>query len=139
MKEFGLVKENSELKAYGAGLLSSFGELEFSCTGKDPEGKVAPPIYKPFIPEEAAEKSYPITHYQPMYYVVENLESCKDLIKRFTMNKLERPFTLKYNPYTNSVDVIDSEEKIISIANSVQNNLDLIKSALGKLKHDYQE
>ncbi|EFC37635.1 phenylalanine 4-monooxygenase [Naegleria gruberi] len=132
--EFGLVKENNELKAYGAGLLSSFGELEFSCTGKDRNGKVPPPEYRNFVPTEAAERSYPITHYQPMYYVVDSLESCKELIKGFTMNNLEKEFVVKYNPYTNTVDVLDSEAKLIALTKTVQNNLDLISTALGKLK-----
>ncbi|KAL9645368.1 hypothetical protein ABK040_002567 [Willaertia magna] len=136
--EFGLVREKNretgklELKAYGAGLLSSFGEMEYSCTGIDKEtGKQCE--YRAFVPEEAAERSYPITHYQPMYYVVESIESCKDLIKRYVNSQLQRPFTVKYNPYTNTVDVLDSQEKLITLTNNIQNNLDLLKTTLRKL------
>ncbi len=40
--EFGLCRQNGELRAYGAGLLSSFGELEYCLTDK--------PALKPFDP-----------------------------------------------------------------------------------------
>ena len=135
--EFGIVKEQGQLKAYGAGLLSSFGELEYGCSGLDKEtGKK--PEYLPFVPEDAADRVYPITHYQPIYYVVESLESCKDLIRRYVNNSLDRPFQLKYNPYTSTVDVLDSQEKLISLTKSIQNNMDLLKSSLSKIGRSYE-
>ena len=58
--EFGLCEQDGERKAYGAGLLSSFGELEYAM-GTTP--KVLP--FDPFV---AAEQEYPITTYQPTYF-----------------------------------------------------------------------
>ncbi|KAL9649354.1 hypothetical protein ABK040_016181 [Willaertia magna] len=135
--EFGLVKEKnaegkSELRAYGAGLLSSFGELEYSCTGVDKETGIKCE-YRRFIPEEAAERSYPITCYQPMYYVVDGLELCKEQIRSYVNNQLSRPFNVKYNPYTSSVEVLDTNEKLVALSGTIQNNIELLRSTLKKL------
>ena len=47
--------ENGERKAFGAGLLSSFGELEYSCSPTRPGGGVDEfPNYLPWEPDVAA-------------------------------------------------------------------------------------
>jgi len=67
--EFGVTRQNGQLKAYGAGLLSSFGELEWCLSGK--------PELKSFDPETTGQQSYPITEHQPIYFVTESFESAK--------------------------------------------------------------
>lgn len=54
---------------YCLGLLSSFGELEYACC----DNLVAKerPVIVPWEPDVAAETSYPITSYQPKYFVAE--------------------------------------------------------------------
>lgn len=99
--EFGLCKQNGELKAYGAGLLSSYGELEWS-VGQDPSGKK--PEYREWNPFNAADQSYPITTYQPIYYIAESFEQAKDRMVEFSKT-LSRPFNVRYNPYTLSIEV----------------------------------
>jgi len=65
--EYGLCKEDGKQKAYGAGLLSSFGELKY-CLGGDDEK----PEVQPFNVFEAAKQEIFITTYQPMYYLAES-------------------------------------------------------------------
>jgi len=67
--EFGMCRQNGELKAYGAGLLSSFGELEWCLSGK--------PELRSFDPEKTGSQKYPITEHQPVYFVTESFESAK--------------------------------------------------------------
>ncbi|KAF4526303.1 hypothetical protein B566_EDAN015218 [Ephemera danica] len=67
--EFGLCRQDGEIKAYGAGLLSSFGELQYCLTDK--------PEVRPFEPEKTCLQSYPITEYQPVYFVADSFEDAK--------------------------------------------------------------
>lgn len=58
------------MKAFGAGLLSSYGELQYCLTDK--------PELREFEPSKTSEQKYPITEYQPVYYVADSFESAKD-------------------------------------------------------------
>ncbi|MEM9691000.1 MAG: ACT domain-containing protein [Myxococcota bacterium] len=99
--EFGLLRESGELKAYGAGLLSSFGELSYACTGVDPETG-AKPEYLDWEPQVAAEQDYPITRYQPRYFVAPSLRAAKERMRRFCQG-LPRPFYARHNALTDSI------------------------------------
>lgn len=68
--EFGLCRQDGQIKAFGAGLLSSFGELQY-CLSSEPE-------LRPFDPPKTALQDYPITQYQPIYYVAESFEDAKE-------------------------------------------------------------
>ena len=55
--EFGLCTEGGQRKAYGAGLLSSFGELEYACAPYRPAGgESTSPTYLPWEPSLAAKQ-----------------------------------------------------------------------------------
>lgn len=68
--EFGICRQNNELRAYGAGLLSSFGELQY-CLSDQPE-------HRPFDPEVTGITKYPITQFQEVYYIAESFEDAKE-------------------------------------------------------------
>ena len=95
--EFGLCKQEGQLRAYGAGLLGSYGELKY-CLGGDEEK----PEYLPWDPEVAGVTPYPITTFQPKYFVA---SSFKDATKKMNdyANSFSRPFTLDYNAFTETV------------------------------------
>lgn len=65
-----MCRQGGELKAFGAGLLSSYGELEYCLTDK--------PQLKDFEPEITGVTKYPITQFQPLYYVADSFESAKE-------------------------------------------------------------
>ncbi|MFI5181065.1 MAG: phenylalanine 4-monooxygenase [Thermoanaerobaculia bacterium] len=58
--EFGLVREDGELRTFGAGLLSSFGEMERFTR----EAEIRPLDF-----EDASSRPYDPTRYQPVLYV----------------------------------------------------------------------
>jgi len=101
--EFGLCKQNGKNKAYGAGLLSSFGELEYAC-GDDHPGGETPPEIKPWDPEVAARQAFPITTYQPVYFLAESLHDAKQRMRAYCEG-LQRPFFALHNAQTDTVHI----------------------------------
>ena len=78
--EFGICRQDDGLRAYGAGLLSSFGELEYCLSDK--------PEIRQFDPPKTALQPYPITEYQPIYYVTDSFESAKEKMMYFTISNI---------------------------------------------------
>lgn len=103
--EFGLLREQGQLKAYGAGVLSSFGEMAHAVDlpQNAAAGPPAPrPEYLPWEPAVAAEREYPITTYQPAYFVAESLHDAKLKMRAFC-EELHKPFRARYNPLTQQI------------------------------------
>jgi phenylalanine-4-hydroxylase len=73
--EFGLIEEDGETKAYGAGLLSSFGELENAFTDNVER--------RPFDLDEVINTAYDYSEMQPVLYVVPSYGYLKDVTKRY--------------------------------------------------------
>jgi len=104
--EFGLLAEEGTRKAYGAGLLSSYGELAYACeAGADCEagapGRPAPE-YLPWDPQVAAMRPHPITDYQPAYFVARSLLDARVQMQAYC-RALARPFYARYNSATQRV------------------------------------
>ena len=98
--EFGLCKENGDIKAYGAGLLSSFGEIEYACQNKSHHDDK--PKILPWDPNVASITTYPITEYQPLYFLADSLQKGKHLMRKYC-EELPRPFFAQYNAQTETV------------------------------------
>lgn len=93
--EFGLCRETEGLRAYGAGLLSSFGELSYCMTDQ--------PKRLSFDPNIASDTSYPITEYQPVYFVAESFPMPRkksDVSHKLFIAPSWFTTTLSHNPST---------------------------------------
>jgi len=87
---------------------------------------------KSFDPQAAAVQKYPITQYQPVYFVAESFKDAKDKVREFSRS-LQRPFDVYYNPYTQRIEVLDKKEKLVRFANKIKSDVQLLTSALGHL------
>ncbi|KRZ73334.1 putative phenylalanine-4-hydroxylase 1, partial [Trichinella papuae] len=122
--EFGLCEQEGKRKAYGAGLLSSFGELQY-CLTDEPE------VY-PFNPEITATTEYPITSYQPKYFLAQSFEHAKEQLIKWA-SAISRPFNIRYDPYTQRIQILDNTEILNHVVHDVRNDLQLVESTLMKL------
>lgn len=73
--EFGLIEEDAGLKAFGAGLLSSFGEIEY---GFSDEVKRLPMDFNAIIQHE-----YDSTRMQDVLYVIPSLAALREAVEQF--------------------------------------------------------
>nr|KAF6369960.1 phenylalanine hydroxylase [Myotis myotis] len=123
--EFGLCKQGDSIKAYGAGLLSSFGELQYCLSDK--------PMLLPLELEKTAIQEYTITEFQPLYYVAESFNDAKEKVRNFAAT-IPRPFSVRYDPYTQRIEVLDNTQQLKILADSINSEVGILCSALQKIK-----
>ncbi|MGH9920346.1 MAG: phenylalanine 4-monooxygenase, partial [Nitrososphaerales archaeon] len=71
--EFGVVWEDGDLKAYGAGLLSSYGEIDEFHRAET----------RPFDLASMGRLDYDITHYQPVLFAAESFDTMYEELLSF--------------------------------------------------------
>ncbi len=71
--EFGVLREDGEVRAYGAGILSSYGEIE-EFRGAD---------LRPLDILAMAAQEYDITHYQPVLFCADGMGQLEDVVGGF--------------------------------------------------------
>jgi len=91
--EFGLLREDGNLRAYGSGLLSSYGELAHSVE--------SPAVQRyPFQLEWAINQYFEINHYQPLLFVVDSFDHLfaqVDELERWVQAELQPNLTLIFD------------------------------------------
>ncbi|XP_068234296.1 tryptophan 5-hydroxylase 1 [Palaemon carinicauda] len=127
--EFGLCKEKGQLRVYGAGLLSSISELRHSLSA-------GAEVY-PFDPEEVCSVECLVTTFQKQYYFTDTFEEAKEKLRAF-VSTIHRPFGVRYNPYTMSVEILSNAEKISAVVSELRGDLCIVRNALQKI-HENDE
>ncbi|XP_067902203.1 tryptophan 5-hydroxylase 1 isoform X3 [Heterodontus francisci] len=126
--EFGLCKQDGQLRVYGAGLLSSVSELKYSLSGN---AKV-----KPFDPKVTCKQECLITTFQDVYFVSESFEDAKEKMREFAKT-IKRSFSVRYNPYTQSVEVLKDTKSITNVVKELRQELDVISDALSRINKQF--
>jgi phenylalanine-4-hydroxylase len=71
--EFGVLREDGEVRSYGAGLLSSYGEIQ----------QVAQADLRPLDVARMGVQTYDITHYQPVLFCGNGFAEVEDVVGSF--------------------------------------------------------
>ena len=74
-------EEGAPLKAFGAGLMSSFSELQFAVTSADAH-------HVPFDLETVMRTAYEIDKFQRAYFVLPSFAALRDAFEKADMAKL---------------------------------------------------
>ena len=80
--EFGLIREDGEIKLYGSGLISSPGESVHALTSKEVE-------HRPFDLDTVCNTSFEIDHYPPILYVLESFAQLRDAMNSYANRLIE--------------------------------------------------
>lgn len=90
--EFGLIhRPGRELRAYGAGLCSSIGEVQYALDSDVP-------VRKPFDPVDALRTPYRIDIFQPIYFVIESSDELYRLAQMDLLALIEDAHKLGMHP-----------------------------------------
>uniref|UniRef100_A0A8C2D9U9 Tyrosine 3-monooxygenase n=1 Tax=Cyprinus carpio TaxID=7962 RepID=A0A8C2D9U9_CYPCA len=122
--EFGLCKQAGTVKAYGAGLLSSYGELVHSLSDE--------PERREFDPDTVAVQPYQDQSYQPVYFVSESFSDATEKLRTY-VTRIKRPFSVRFDPYTDSIEVLDNPLKIQQGLETIKDELKILTDALNVL------
>ncbi|CAD5216077.1 unnamed protein product [Bursaphelenchus xylophilus] len=125
--EFGLCtvdkKKPDEIgyKIYGAGLLSSAGELVHAVEAQEK-------ILR-FDPDRVVQQECLITTFQDNYFFTRSFDEVQQKLRTFT-NSMNRPFVVRYNPYTESIEVLNNKRSIMLAVNSLRSDINLLAGSL---------
>uniref|UniRef100_A0A3Q2EG58 Tryptophan 5-hydroxylase 2 n=1 Tax=Cyprinodon variegatus TaxID=28743 RepID=A0A3Q2EG58_CYPVA len=87
---------------------------------------------KMFDPKTTCNQECLITTFQEVYFVSESFEEAKEKMREFAKS-IKRPFSVYYNPYTQSVDLLKDTRSIENVVQDLRSDLTTVCDALGKM------
>jgi len=124
--EFGLCKQDGQIKAYGAGLLSAYGELLHALSDK--------PERRPFDPAKTAVQPYQDQDYQPVYFVAESFDDVKEKVRQYAARGIKKPYQVRYDPYTQTVTVMDNKEAVSDCMRQIRTEMNTLNNVMNRIE-----
>uniref|UniRef100_A0AAU7P2W1 Tryptophan-5-hydroxylase n=1 Tax=Callistoctopus minor TaxID=515824 RepID=A0AAU7P2W1_CALMC len=90
--------------------LASLGASDFEIAKLASHVLTDAAIKKPFNPDKVIEQECQVSTYQDAYFVSESFKEAQNQIREFALN-IKRPFTVRYDPYSQSVMVLEKARK----------------------------
>ncbi|KAF8570081.1 hypothetical protein P879_00536 [Paragonimus westermani] len=116
--EFGLCLELDQLRAVGAGILSSFGELEHAFSDESEK--------RPLEPSTTAIQPYDDVGYQPVYFVCQSFELMEQQLNEY-VRTVQKDVWATYDPYTETVNMQSSTELRGAVIESIAKQIVKLK------------
>jgi hypothetical protein len=77
-------------------------------------------------------QEYQDEDYQSVYFIADSFEKAKEQLRVYSKN-IKRPYTIRYDPHTQSIKIVDDLKIIQEIKREIQMNIDLVVDALSDL------
>ncbi|VDK37079.1 unnamed protein product [Taenia asiatica] len=122
--EFGICNQDGELRAFGAGLLSSVAELKHALSDAA--------VRMPFTPEEVIKAECMVTTYQKSYFTTSTFKEAQDKLRRYVQS-LRRPFALRYNAFSETVEALDEQSKLGSLVTEIKAQMSTLEDAVNQV------
>ena len=76
-----------------------------------------------------------VTTYQKQYFFTESIDHAIEFVRDIA-NSIQRPFSVRFNPYTQTVDVLNNQDKILDMAKELRGDLCIVANALKKVQEN---
>ncbi|GFW28084.1 tryptophan 5-hydroxylase 1 [Trichonephila clavipes] len=87
----------------------------------------------PFDPERTCQQIPLITTFQDLYFYTDSFDEAKEKMREFACT-IKRPFGLRYNPYTQTVEILSNTRKIANLVSELKGDLCVVTTALKKIR-----
>ncbi|KRX59195.1 Tryptophan 5-hydroxylase 1, partial [Trichinella sp. T9] len=119
--EFGVIVEDDQIKAYGAGLLSSAAELKNTMEQNKK--------FKTFDVNTILQTDCIISDYQNAYFVSLNIQDVIQHVRLFART-ITRSLPVRYNAFIEEVEVLDNVEKLFQAVDNLKHEITCIRNVI---------